>query len=177
MTAISHLTSLSNRSRPHITFDYTFTVPAPLDQVAAFHHNPAALTLLTPPPLRVQVLAITQPEGTPPSSQEIVEGTLLRFILWIGPIPLHWLAAHSQVSPNGFIDSQRSGPMAFWQHSHTFFARPDGQTQVFDRVTARYHPGLCGLWTRLLFSKPGLWYLFLYRKNATIANIGKHHEK
>lgn len=177
MTVTGSLPLQAAHLAPQLTFDYTFTVPAPVEQVAAFHNHPRALTLLTPPPLRVELLDINQPTGVPTSQQEIVEGTRLRFNLWFGPFPIFWEAVHSAVGPGGFTDTQVSGPLAFWQHTHTFLARPDGKTQVHEHIRARYATGLRGLWGRLLFSVPGLQFLFAFRKKATIENIGVRHGK
>ena len=177
MTTTIHPSQQSDLFTHHLTFNYTFTVPVRVEQVAAFHRSPKSLVLLTPPPLRVQLLEIAQPAAVSPSLEEIVEGTRLRFILWLGPFPIHWEAVHTEVGPGGFTDSQVSGPLAFWRHTHTFFPCPDGKTQVFEHITARYSTGLRGLWSRLIFSTPGLRFLFTFRKHATLANIGKYHEK
>jgi ligand-binding SRPBCC domain-containing protein len=177
MTTSTSLSQPAAGFTHHLSFHYTFTVPARVEQVAAFHRSPKALVLLTPPPLRVQLLEIAQPAVVSPSLEEIVEGTCLRFILWLGPFPIRWEAVHTEVGPGGFTDTQVSGPLAFWRHTHTFSPRPDGQTQVYEQITARYFNGLRGLWSRVVFSTPGLRFLFTFRKRATLANIGKYHEK
>ncbi len=64
------------------SFDYQFTVPAPLAAVAAFHHDARILPRLTPPPMRVQLHRV-DPLG---------EGALADFTLWFGPLPVRWVA-------------------------------------------------------------------------------------
>jgi cysteine-rich repeat protein len=91
-------------------FDYSFTVDAPLEAVRDFHHDTSALKKLTPPPTIVQLHSI-EPLG---------EGSVSRFTLWVGPLPLKWKAVHRNVSDRGFTDVQAEGPAAKWEHTHTF---------------------------------------------------------
>jgi ligand-binding SRPBCC domain-containing protein len=140
------------------TFDYTFSVPAPLEQVAAFHYGTAVLKQLTPPPIYVQIR----------EAQPLAEGSTSHLTLWFGPIPVHWVAIHSAVDPlRGFVDSQSRGPMKKWRHQHTFQAAGPGRTQVHEHLEYDHRPGLAGLFTRLLFNRPALTLLFSYRKWAT----------
>lgn len=138
-------------------FDYTFTVNAPLSAVSAFHHDTRVLKTLTPPPLIIQVHKF----------EPMAEGSIGEFTLWAGPIPLHWTAVHSRVSENGFTDTQKRGPMKFWQHTHRFTAVSPDLTQVHEHIEYEYPAGLRGLLTRLLFNKFGLLFLFTARKFIT----------
>jgi ligand-binding SRPBCC domain-containing protein len=140
-----------------LDFDYTFTVRAPLSRVSAFHHDTSALRQLTPPPIFVQMHDI-EPLG---------EGSRSEFTLWFGPLPVRWVAVHSNVGEQGFTDRQASGPMRHWEHTHRFTAGEDGVTQISEHVEYEHHPGWRGLLSRLLFSRPALWLLFSYRKFAT----------
>ena len=77
------------------------------------------------------------------------------FTLWLGPLPIHWVARIEETTPVSFVDRQSQGPFAAWEHLHTYVAQPDGSTVVDDRVTARLrkHPywffvGL-GMWVTL----------------------------
>jgi hypothetical protein len=79
------------------TFDFTFTVNAPLADVREFHRDTSALKRLTPPPTIVQLHDV-EPLG---------EGSVSRFTLWVGPLPLRWTAVHRDVSERGFTDVQR----------------------------------------------------------------------
>jgi ligand-binding SRPBCC domain-containing protein len=138
-------------------FDYKFTVAAPLTAVANFHHDTRILKKLSPPPIFVQIHRF-EPLG---------EGSEAEFTLWFGPMPLRWLAVHSDVSGNGFTDTQASGPLGFWQHTHRFTALSPHQTKVHEHIEYRYKSGLSGLLTRILFNKLGLWGLFIARKLLT----------
>jgi ligand-binding SRPBCC domain-containing protein len=138
-------------------FTNEFTVKAPLEAVVKFHRDTRALKKLSPPPMVVQLHRV----------DPMAEGSVSEFTMWLGPIPIRWHAIHSQVGPTGFIDTQKQGPLAFWQHTHHFQTLEDGQTRVQDRVEYQHHPGIQGLFTRVLFSKVGLIALFTYRKWAT----------
>jgi len=140
-----------------LEFDYTFTVRAPLSRVSAFHHDTRALRQLTPPPIVVQMHDV-EPLG---------EGSRSEFTLWFGPLPVRWVAVHSDVGKGGFTDRQASGPMRHWVHTHRFTAEEDGVTRISEHVEYAHHPGWRGLLSRLLFSRPALWLLFSYRRFAT----------
>ncbi len=154
----STATSLVFR-QPHVmpVFDYSFTVDAPLEAVRDFHHDTSALKTLTPPPTIVQLHSI-EPLG---------EGSVSRFTLWVGPLPLKWKAVHRNVSDCGFTDVQAEGPAAKWEHTHTFVPVSAGVTEIREHIEYEHKRGFWGLVTRALFSWPNLWFMFTYRKLAT----------
>jgi len=139
------------------TFDYSFTVNAPLSAVQAFHSDTSALKRLTPPPTIVQLHSI----------EPLAEGSVSKFTLWVGPLPLRWTAVHRNVSPRGFTDVQASGPAARWEHTHTFTPLDADSTRIDEHIEFEHKPGLWGVVTRLLFSQPNLLLMFTYRKLAT----------
>jgi ligand-binding SRPBCC domain-containing protein len=139
------------------TFDYSFTVNAPLSAVQAFHSDTSALKRLTPPPTIVQLHSI----------EPLAEGSVSKFTLWVGPLPLRWTAVHRNVSPRGFTDVQASGPAARWEHTHTFTPLDAATTRIDEHIQFEHKPGFWGVVTRLLFSQPNLLLMFTYRKLAT----------
>lgn len=140
------------------SFNYHFTVPAPLAAVAAFHHDARVLPRLTPPPIRVQLHRV-DPLG---------EGALADFTLWFGPLPVRWVALHTAVDPlHGFTDIQQSGPLEFWRHTHCFEALDAATTRVSEHVDFQHHPGWRGWLSRLLYNPFALKALFAYRRWAT----------
>ncbi len=139
------------------TFDYTFTVPASVEAVRLFHHDTRALKKLTPPPIFAQIHDY-EPLG---------EGSRAEFTLWFGPLPLRWLAIHSDVSQRGFTDTQAEGPLASWQHTHRFTPVDATHTRISEHIEYAYKPGLWGWFTRLLFGRPGLLGLFTARNLLT----------
>ncbi len=64
------------------------------------------------------------------------------FTMWVGPLPVHWVARVEDVSPTGFLDRQVRGPFASWAHHHSFVAVDEAATQVIDEVDAQLKPHL-----------------------------------
>ncbi len=139
------------------TFDYKFTVHASLQAVRDFHRDTSALKRLTPPPTIVQLHDI-EPLG---------EGSVSRFTLWVGPLPLRWKAVHRGVSEHGFTDVQAEGPAKTWEHTHTFTDTSAETTEIQEHIEFEHKPGMWGVVTRLLFARPSLFLMFTYRKYAT----------
>ena len=107
-------------------FNYEFSVDAPVEIVSQFHGSTDVLKKLSPPPMFVKIHDFG----------ELQDGMIADFTLWLGPIPLHWRALHSNVSESGFTDTQIEGPLATWAHTHTFSAEypyPD-PSQRTDRI-------------------------------------------
>jgi ligand-binding SRPBCC domain-containing protein len=139
------------------TFSDAYTLPAPLQAVANFHCSTAALPALTPPPVFVQIHHM----------DPLAEGSRSEFSLWFGPLPIRWLAIHSNVDYlHGFTDTQLQGPLKFWRHTHRFIALAPDLTEMQEQVEYEYQPGLAGLLGRLLFSPPALSFMFAYRRLA-----------
>ena len=138
-------------------FERRFRVRASLRAVSAFHKSTKALKVLTPPPMMVQLHR----------GGEVADGAEAEFTLWLGPLPIRWVARHEDVRSDGFVDVQVRGPLRFWRHSHNFIPLHSGGVEVHDRVEFAHDSGLRGIWTRILFSKPALYGLFLYRAFRT----------
>ena len=143
------------------TFNFSFTVDAPVQAVSAFHHHTSALKKLTPPPMIVQLHDI-EPMG---------EGSVSKFTLWLGPLPIRWKAVHSRVSNYGFTDTQAEGPAKSWVHTHTFTPINQSQTRIEEHIEYEHGSGFWGIMTRLLFAKPNLVVMFTYRKFVTRRNL------
>ena len=138
-------------------FDFRFTVDATVDVVSAFHFEPGVLKTLTPPLMILQVHQF-EPLG---------EGSISDFTMWMGPVPIRWQAVHSSVSASGFTDTQVTGPMRSWTHTHAFAATGENSTEVHEHIEYEHFGGLRGLRSRLLFSRIGLLALFTMRKATT----------
>jgi len=134
-------------------YRHQFRVNASLARVAEFHNCSASMAEITPPPIIARV------HNAP---AVLAEGDEMSFTLWLGPLPIHWLARIENVSPSGFTDRQLRGPFSEWVHRHTYKAVNDQVTDVIDEITlkTRFHPiwGLVGIGMRL-----GLPILFAYR--------------
>jgi ligand-binding SRPBCC domain-containing protein len=134
-------------------YRHRFEVEAPLAAVADFHAQPASLGAITPPPVVVRVQRVPA---------RLKEGDKMEFTLWLGPLPVHWLARIEDVSSTGFTDRQLRGPFRHWAHRHNFVPLDETTTAVVDEIDfgLRPHPwwGLVGL--GMCLSLP---MLFAYR--------------
>ncbi len=124
------------------TFDYEFSVDAPLEAVREFHRDTSVLKKLTPPPTIVQLHDI----------EPLAEGSVSQFTLWVGPLPIKWKAVHRDVSAHGFTDVQEAGPVCKWEHTHTFTSQTPGTTKVTEHIEFEHKRGVWGAVTRLLFA-------------------------
>lgn len=141
------------------TFYFEFTVDAPVTAVSDFHHDPRALKRLAPPPMVMQLREV----------EPLAEGSIAKFTMWVGPLPIHWTAVHTDVNANGFTDTQvlGEGPASYWKHTHRYTAVSPHQTHQTEKIEYEHGTGFYGVLTRILFAKPSLYLLFTYRKWAT----------
>lgn len=125
-----------------------------LDDIKRFHSDPRALARLTPPPLFMKLHRDER--------RSLTEGEI-EFSLWLGPIPIRWLARHEPgPSAHSFADSQLRGPLQFWRHEHVF-SPVEGGVELTDRVTYAHKRGFVGWLTRIAFGGWSLRILFAYR--------------
>lgn len=156
-------------------FRQRFIVKAPLREVWRFHDDPIALKDLTPPPLRVKILAKDEP---------LQAGGTLKFrlaLFGIQPLGATWHAIYDEFNAYregatraSFVDRSLSSPFHFWVHRHTFEALPDGRTLCTDDVTFHLTPlrgVLGGLLDALIY--PSIIILFLYRQFQTRRLLAK----
>lgn len=144
-------------------FDFRFQVAAPVEAVSAFHFQQGILKALTPP------LVIMQVHRFDP----LANGSIGRFTMWMGPIPVRWTAEHSNVSPLGFTDTQIAGPMKSWKHTHRFSSIDTDHSEVHEHIEFEHDRGLKGLWSRMLFPRLALKALFMYRSWVTRRAVGQ----
>ena len=134
-------------------YRHQFKVNASLARVAEFYSRSASMAAITPPPIIVRLHH---------APDVLAEGNEMAFTMWLGPLPIHWLARIEGVSSSGFTDRQLRGPFAEWVHQHTYKVVNGQVTDVIDEITLkiRLHPiwGLVGIGMRL-----GLPILFAYR--------------
>jgi ligand-binding SRPBCC domain-containing protein len=146
-----------------VRYRHCFTVKAPLAEVAAFHSQSASMGAITPPPIMVRVHS---------APTKLQEGDHMDFTMWLGPLPVRWVAQIEQTTPTSFVDRQISGPFESWVHLHTFSPVDPKTTEVIDQVTATLHQNWfwklvgVGMWI-------GLPILFAYRGWKTRRLLGK----
>lgn len=145
------------------TFDYQFTVKAPVSAVSDFHHDTNILKKLTPPPIFIQVHDF----------EPLSNGSKAELTMWFGPIPVPWTAVHSKVTEHGFTDTQEHGPLKHWKHTHRFEPINGEQTLVKEHIEYAYESGFRGLFSRIVFNRAGLFVLFSARKWLTRWHVGR----
>jgi ligand-binding SRPBCC domain-containing protein len=139
-------------------YKHSFTVKAPLRDVAAFHDDPVSLVAITPPPVRVTILRFDAP---------VRADSRVIFRMSVGPIGVTWDGVIAEyVAQKYFRDVQTKGPFGAWSHTHSFTANAAG-TQVNDRVEYEPPLGLIGKLIDLIVMKLSLAYLFKYREKKT----------
>jgi uncharacterized protein (TIGR01777 family) len=107
-------------------FLHSSRMPAPVEDLAAWHFRDGALDRLLPPWQKVRVV------GT---FGGVAEGSIAELELSIGGIPIRWRAVHEDVDPErGFRDRQVQGPFASWVHDHRFMPEPEGHSLLEDRI-------------------------------------------
>jgi ligand-binding SRPBCC domain-containing protein len=135
--------------------EFSTLISAPIEAIRQFHENPRVLRELTPPPIIMQIVRDDR--------ESLTHGKLI-FRLWVGPIPIRWVAEHAPGSNEySFTDHMLAGPMAYWQHEHIFEPIDHEHTLLIDRITLEHKSGLSGLFTRMFFDGLPLRFLFWYR--------------
>jgi len=135
----------------------------PRPQVFAFFADPAHLTRVTPPALRLRVLT----EGATLAAGAVLD---LR-LAWLG-VPLRWRAYIREYDPPyRFVDVQVRGPWARWEHRHRFL-ESDGGTWIEDRVTYRLPLGPLGQAMHAGLVRRQLRAAWAYRQSRVMALLG-----
>lgn len=158
-------------------YQHQFTIRASLNKVIDFHQQSSNMAAITPSlvPLKIHVAPTV-----------LHPGDEMDFTMWLGPLPVRWLARIEPLEPDpnhpagasltpstegGFIDRQVKGPFTNWVHHHRFVALNEQTTIVFDTVeaTLRQHP----LWSVVGLSMfLGLPMLFAFRDWKTKRILG-----
>src|SRR5690349_17048581 len=95
---------------------------APVEEVFAFHEQPKAIRELMPPWERTEIIQF-------PDNLNIGAKTILK--TYLGPFAQLWEAEHTEYIPNRlFVDVQRKGPFAYWQHRHRFEPTAKGTRMI-----------------------------------------------
>ena len=153
---------------PDSVFARRSPMPAPADEVYAWHARPAAFLRLNPPWERIEV---TGSEGT-----FGVDGHQVAFRAHsLGPFEGTWLVELSDFRPGRqFQYRQVKGPFPFWNHTHRMI--PDGPDRSFleNRIDYRLPLGPLG---RLLFRggvRRRLARMFAYRHALQQSDLRRH---
>lgn len=108
-------------------------VAAPPGRVFTFFDDPANLSRLMPPPVRIELLRV---DPAPPRA-----GSIFEFRYGIGPWQRTWtVRLLERVEGERFVDETISGPLVRFHHSHSFRAARNG-TWITDEVDFHVGPG------------------------------------
>ena len=149
------------------TFHSEQNLPISLEQAWEFFSNPANLIVLTNPKMKIKM---ESENGLMP----IFEGKVLKIkIALFGIFPSAFLSEITEIkAPDYFIDTQLTGPFAFWQHKQSLI-KVEGGTKVLDEVTLKFPLGLLGVLAYNLFGKRQMETVFAYRKLVLENTFGK----
>jgi ligand-binding SRPBCC domain-containing protein len=132
--------------------------------VFAFFADAGNLEAITPPLLRFRVVT------SPPIVMG--PGTLIRYRLRVHGVPLGWLTEITRWEPpHLFVDEQRRGPYALWEHIHTFEADGD-ETIMRDVVRYRIGFGPLGMLANRLVVRRDVERIFDYRAERVAQLLG-----
>jgi ligand-binding SRPBCC domain-containing protein len=107
-------------------FEYASIINAPVETVWKFHERPDVLELLNPP---WQSIKVVRREGG------LEVGAISEFRIYVGIIPLKWVARHVAYEKNRlFVDQQIEGPFHKWVHRHEFMPIDNRTMKLSDRV-------------------------------------------
>ena len=137
-------------------------IELPLAEVFEFFSSARNLQKVTPAALRFEFLE------EPPAEVEV--GSLIRYRLRIGGIPVKWVTRIAEWDPpHRFADDQASGPYAYWHHVHSFRELEPGRTLMTDEVDYEVPLGPLGEIARVVFVDRQLAQVFGYRQRAFAA--------
>jgi ligand-binding SRPBCC domain-containing protein len=140
-------------------------IPAPAEEVFAFHERPDAFELLLPPWERHVVLQA-------PTGLEV--GTRVELKTRVGFLWLKVLAEHVAYEPGrSFEDVMLKGPFAVWHHRHLFLEH-EGGCLLRDEVEYRPPFGPLGRVLDPILIRPRLQRLFDYRHEVTLREVQSH---
>ena len=97
---------------PVLHFTKSSDINAPVGALRDWHFRRGAFGRLNPPWEKARVISEPGP---------LVDGFRAVIEIQAGPIKQHWVADH-EITGDGFIDRQASGPFAHWEHHHRFEA-------------------------------------------------------
>ena len=129
------------------------------ERVFQFHQQPDALSLLTPPWERAEVIQAANISDV--GSRAIVQLDVLRLF------KKKWIAEHTVYDPpNLFEDIQVEGPFKSWRHRHIVESHPDGAV-LRDEISYEPPLGFIGRLVSPCLVERRLQKVFDYRHEVT----------
>ena len=141
------------------TYLASTTLPVDIEQAFAYHERPGALDRLIPPWKHVSVES---------SDGSLKPNSVVVLRLKAGPLSMRWVAQHTEYDPpHCFVDVQRSGPFAHWEHRHLFDAASSDGCVLRDSITYQLPLGAVGGMCGGSLARKELETMFAYRHRVT----------
>jgi ligand-binding SRPBCC domain-containing protein len=141
-------------------------LPLSLEQAWDFFATPANLKEITPAYMGFEMLSDS-------GSGNMYPGQIISY--YIKPFPgmrFFWLTEITHVKDQHFfVDEQRSGPYAFWHHTH-FFKEIKGGIEMTDLVHYQLPFGFLGKLVHELVVKRRLKEIFDFRAEVLVSRFG-----
>ena len=142
-----------------------FEVPAA--EGFAWHTRPGAFERLSPPWEHVRVLEH--------SGNGVEDGARLVMELRKGPLRRRWVAVHSGYEPGRrFVDTQESGPFAYWRHTHTVEPAGESACTLEDSIEYALPGGRLTTRAAAPFTRRTLERMFAFRHVRTRDDLARH---
>jgi uncharacterized protein (TIGR01777 family) len=143
-------------------------IDAPAAAVFAFHERDGAFERLSPP---FEAARVVRRTGSIRDGDEAV------LEVRQGPVRLRWTAEHRDYVPGRqFVDVQRNGPFAAWEHTHRVEPQGEGRSWMHDEIEYRLPFGSLGQALGGWLIRGKLEQMFAYR-HAVLAHDQAVHAK
>ncbi|MBC7775744.1 MAG: SRPBCC family protein [Phycisphaerae bacterium] len=144
-------------------------LPISPEKVWDFFSNPMNLKVITPEHLGFHVTS--DPDF---SARKMYAGQVITYTVKpILGIPLFWMTEITHVQEDQFfVDEQRVGPYALWQHQHHFKTIPGG-VEMTDLIHYRLPLGWLGDFANWLFVRRQLKGIFDFRTKKLVELFGE----
>jgi ligand-binding SRPBCC domain-containing protein len=132
-------------------------LPITIAEAWNFFSSPSNLAKITPSHLRFRILHIS-------GGDKMYAGKIICYKINVLPgVRMRWVTEITHVhEPHLFIDDQRSGPYALWQHQH-HFKEVSGGVEMTDELNYSIPFGWIGRLVHLLFVGPEVNTIFEHR--------------
>lgn len=141
-------------------------MPVSAAALFAWHERPGAFERLTPGFMPAQVIA---------RSGGITDGSRVTLRVPVGPAHTTWEMEHTgYVAGREFLDVQRSGPFARWEHRHLMESQPDGTSVLDDTIRYALPLPPFGALVADAFTRGKLEALLRWRHALTRADLERH---
>jgi uncharacterized protein len=149
------------------TFRRSSSLGVAREEAFAWHARPGAFERLTPPFEPVRVRRVT--------GRGIEAGTTIELAVGPGPLALSWTAEHTLCEPPElFVDVQRRGPFALWEHEHRFESAGPTRSRLEDHIRYRLPLGALGRIFGAGLVERKLARMFTWRHRTTSLDLDAH---